>query len=38
MFRKTTFIDWDQYKRKVDFIDTFNFQQSVRRKNLRDLF
>ncbi len=34
MFRKKRYLDWDSYKGKVDFMDTFNWQQSVRKANM----
>lgn len=33
--RKIQFQDWDKYKAKIDFLDVFHWQQSVRRENLR---
>jgi len=32
--KKRTYINWDEYKEKVDFIDTLEWQQSVRRNNV----
>lgn len=33
-FKKTTYLEWDNYKKKVDFLDLFYWQQSVRKKNV----
>ncbi len=37
MFRwfNKRYMEWGEYKRKVDFIDLFYWQQSVRKENLR---
>jgi len=35
IFRKTEFMEWKAYKNKIDFLDLFHFQQSVRRSNLK---
>jgi len=37
IFRKQEFVDWSSYKSKVDFLDTYWFQQDVRRQNLRNI-
>lgn len=31
--RKPTFLSWEEYERKIDFMDTLAFQQRVRRQN-----
>ena len=31
-----SFLEWDDYKNKINFLDTFNWQQSVRRQNIRN--
>ena len=36
MFSKE-FIGWDDYKRKIDFIDMFAFQQATRKHNIRNI-
>lgn len=30
-------LTWEQYKAKIDFLEVFEFQQSVRRSNVRRL-
>ena len=32
---KKNFMDWNEYKDKIDFMDTFYWQQSVRRRNVK---
>ena len=32
---KRTFVEWEEYKNKIDFINEFLWQQSVRKANLR---
>mgnify|MGYP006995563971 CR=1 FL=1 len=34
MFRKKTYMDWDTYMDRVDFLDIFYWQQSVRNTNI----
>ena len=36
MFSKQ-FMEWEDYKRKKDFIELFHWQQAVRRENIRKL-
>lgn len=31
------YIKWDDYKKKVDFLDYFHFQQSVRKDNIKQI-
>ncbi len=31
MLFKRKYIDWKEYKAKIDFLDCFNFQQDCRR-------
>ena len=31
------FIEWKEYKAKIDFLSEFNFQQDVREENVRRL-
>ncbi|MFW5745936.1 MAG: hypothetical protein ACOCWQ_00105 [Nanoarchaeota archaeon] len=33
---KPRFVSWDEYRQKVEFLDRFHFQQSVRRHNVAD--
>jgi len=35
-FRKG-FMEWEEYKKKIDFMDNFYFQQQVRRENIKNL-
>jgi hypothetical protein len=37
VFRKKEFMDWESYKNKVDLLDVFHWQQSVRRQSLRNI-
>ena len=38
MFKKQTkYMKWDDYKAKIDFLDFFWWQQSVRRRNIKNL-
>ena len=30
-------MEWDEYKKKIDFISDFNFQQDVRKKNVNNI-
>ncbi len=34
-FKKTEFMDWKDYKNKIDTLEVFWWQQSVRRQNLK---
>lgn len=36
-FKNREFMDWDEYKGYIDFMDTFMFQQGVRKQNIRNL-
>ena len=36
MFFKKRFIDWGEYLEKIEFLEDFNFQQSVRRENIKN--
>jgi len=36
MFRQG-FMEWEDYKSKISFMDDFCWQQSVRRENIRNL-
>ena len=35
-FKKRVFMSWNDYKEKIDFMDNFFWQQSVRRVNVRN--
>jgi hypothetical protein len=37
LFFKKNFIEWKDYKKKIDFIENFYWQQSVRKESLRNL-
>ncbi len=34
---KKTFMEWEEYKKKVEFLDEFWWRQSVRKQSLRNL-
>jgi len=34
-FKKREYIDWQDYSRLVEFTSIFNWQQSVRKNNIR---
>jgi hypothetical protein len=36
-FNKTSYIEWNDYKKKIDILDLFWWQQSVRKRNLKNL-
>ncbi len=36
-FLKKNFIEWEDYKKKIDFIEDFYWQQSVRKQSVRNL-
>lgn len=36
-WKKTKYMEWKDYKAKIDFLDIFWWQQSVRRKNIKNL-
>jgi len=35
-FFRQEYVNWDDYKAKMNFIDEFNWQQSVRKENIRN--
>ncbi|MBN2457655.1 hypothetical protein JXB31_00820 [Candidatus Woesearchaeota archaeon] len=35
--RKTEYLDWETYKRQVDLLNIFSWQQHVRRKSLSNI-
>ena len=35
--KRQEYVTWDHYKQRVDFIDDFEWQQSVRKRNLGGL-
>jgi hypothetical protein len=37
IYGKRKYIDWDKYKAKVDFLDEFNWQQRIRKRNISNL-
>jgi hypothetical protein len=34
---KRKFMDWEDYKAKIDFMEDFYWQQSVRKQSIRNL-
>jgi len=36
-FFKRSFMEWEDYKRKIDFIEDFYWQQYVRKQSIRNL-
>jgi len=36
MWFKKQYMEWDDYMRRIKFIDNFFFQQSVRNQNIRN--
>lgn len=34
--KKRKYMDWDNYKERIDFLDTFYWQQSVRKMSLQN--
>lgn len=34
IFKKRRYLDWEDYKHKVDFLEVFMWQQSVRKQNM----
>ncbi|MFT4260861.1 MAG: hypothetical protein ACMXX9_00325 [Candidatus Woesearchaeota archaeon] len=36
LFGKTNYMDWQEYEKRVNFIDQFYWQQSVRQKSLKN--
>lgn len=36
-FFRSGFMDWEDYKEKIDFLDDFYWQQSVRKQSIRNL-
>jgi len=37
MFFRRRFIDWEEYMARVGFLEEFDFQQKVRKDNIRNL-
>lgn len=37
IFLKKKFVEWEDYKKKIDFIEDFYWQQSVRKQSIRNL-
>jgi hypothetical protein len=36
-FLKSKFMEWEDYKEKIDFLEVFHWQQNVRNESLRNL-
>lgn len=36
-FLKREYMNWDDYKKKIDFLEDYNFQQNVRKQNIKIL-
>lgn len=34
-FGKTNYMDWDEYEKRINFLDNYYWQQSVRKTNLK---
>ncbi len=34
MFRKTAYMDWGEYKEKIEFLEYFFWQQAIRKANI----
>ena len=34
---KRKYLEWEDYKTKIDFLDIFHWQQSVRKENIKNL-
>jgi len=34
---KKEFLDWKSYKKKIDFLDNFYFQQNTRKESVKNL-
>jgi hypothetical protein len=37
MFFRRRFLNWDEYMTRIEFLDYFNFQQKVRKENIKNL-
>lgn len=35
--KEETYLGWNEYKNKIEFLDMFNWQQSVRRQSIKNL-
>lgn len=35
--QESNYLEWDDYKSKINFLDTFRWQQSVRRQSIRNI-
>ncbi len=33
MFREQPYLEWQDYKKRIDFLDVFHWQQRVRKRN-----
>lgn len=36
LFQKDRFMNWDDYTKKITFLDVFHWQQSVRKQNIEN--
>jgi len=37
MFFRKKYMEWKEYKSNIDFLDIYNWQQKVRRDNIKNL-
>ena len=37
VFRSDEYVEWQEYKKRINFLDTFAWQQSVRKQSIRNL-
>jgi len=37
IFKKNNFMEWKDYKNKIEFIEDFNWRQRVRRQNIQNV-
>ncbi|MHA1410718.1 MAG: hypothetical protein ACTSQY_10510 [Candidatus Odinarchaeia archaeon] len=37
LFQKNKYMEWNEYKKRIDFIDDFSFQQKVRNENIKNI-
>ncbi len=35
LFSKKKYLDWESYKNRIDFLDTFFWQQKIRNENIK---
>lgn len=36
IFGKTTYMDWQEYEKRINFLDQFYWQQSIRKRSLNN--